>query len=57
MEGFSTAIVIGVGTDDIGLVVIGAYAVTGGIGGGITGGWLGEMVRSGADRSIEWMTK
>lgn len=53
----AAVLVIGVGTGGVGLVVIGACAVLGGLGGGIVGGWLGEMVGTGADTTIEWMTK
>lgn len=47
--------VIGVGTGGIGLVVIGACAVLGGLGGGIIGGKIGETIGNGADSSINWM--
>ena len=53
----AAVLVIGVGTGGVGLVVIGACAVLGGLGGGIVGGWLGEMVGTGADTTIEWMIK
>lgn len=53
--GAAAALVIGVGTGGIGLVVIGACAVLGGLGGGIIGGKIGETIGNGADRSINWM--
>lgn len=51
----AAAIVISVATGGIGLVVIGACAVLGGLGGGIIGGKIGETIGNGADRSINWM--
>lgn len=45
------------GTDDIRLVVIGACAIAGGVGGGIIGGEVGEIIGTGADRGIEWLSK
>ncbi|WP_151776043.1 hypothetical protein, partial [Acinetobacter colistiniresistens] len=53
----AAVLVIGVGTGGVGLIVIGACAVAGGIGGGILGGQIGEIIGTGADRSIEWMTQ
>ena len=55
LGGTFAALVIGVGTGGIGLVVIGACAIAGGIGGGIVGGKFGEIIGTGADRSIERM--
>lgn len=45
------------GTGGIGLVVIGACAIAGGVGGGIIGGEVGEIIGTDADRSIEWLSK
>lgn len=53
----AAALVIGVGTGGIGLVVIGACAIAGGVGGGIIGGEVGEIIGTGADRGIEWLSK
>lgn len=39
------------------LVVIGVCVVVRGLSGGIVRDWLGEMVESGADHTIEWVTK
>lgn len=44
-------------TDGIRLVVIGACAIAGGVGGGIIGGEVGEIIGTGADRGIEWLSK
>lgn len=50
--GAAAVLVIGVGTGGLGLVVIGACAVIGGLGGGILGGEIGEIIGTGIDTSI-----
>ncbi|MEE9901334.1 MAG: hypothetical protein PBU42_01205 [Acinetobacter haemolyticus] len=52
----AAVLIIGVGTGGVGLIVIGAGAVIGGLAGGVIGGTVGEIIGIGADQSIEWMT-
>lgn len=45
------------GTGGIGLVVIDACAIAGEVVGGMIGGEVGKIIGTGADRSIEWLSK